>query len=199
MIVFDKQFLFINAIPLWLLYRILNYFLKPGKKKEFSLKKELFINCFFLYCLAVISVTFFPLFIGNNGVREPYISVNYLPVVNTLNNLKGIQSSNIPNFMLEFWIGNIGGNLILLLPMGVFLPILKERFKSLKAVAITGFLISLAIEVFQLLSVLIGNMGRVVDIDDLILNTIGAVVGYGIFCILSKAVKQFKQKKTQID
>ena len=70
MICYDKQFLFIITIPLWILYRVLNYVLKARKKEEFQLKHELLINGFFLYSLAVISVTFFPLFIGNDGSMQ---------------------------------------------------------------------------------------------------------------------------------
>lgn len=199
MIVFDIQFLFIIALPLWLLYRILNYFLRSRKRESFHLRKEIWMNCFFLYCLGVIGVTFFPLFIGKDRIMEPFFSVNYIPVVNTLNELKKIQSYRASDYMLKFWIRNIGGNLVLLLPMGIFLPVFKERFRSVKVLAITGFLISLAIEILQLLSVIIGNMGRAFDVDDIILNTISAVIGYGLFCIWRKFVNRFKEKETQID
>lgn len=185
MVVFERQFLFITAIPLWLLYRIINYFLRLRKKKEFQLKRELLINVFFVYCLAVAGITFFPLFIGRDGLTEPFFSVNYIPVVNTLNNLKKIQNSRIPDFMMKFWIRNIGGNLILLLPMGLFLPVLLNRFRNPKIVAIAGFSLSLIIEALQLMSAFIGNV-RTFDIDDIILNTIGICIGYGSFSLIDR-------------
>jgi len=76
MIIFEQQVLFITAIPLWLLYRIINYFIRIRKNEEFQLKRELLLNAFFLYCLAVIGLTFFPLFIGN-GMAGTYFNINY--------------------------------------------------------------------------------------------------------------------------
>ena len=181
MIVFDMQILFIIVLPLWLIYKIISYIMKAKKKKVLDLKKELLINGFFIYCLTVVGITFFPLFIGNDGLPGSFISINYIPVLRTLNELKEIQSSSISNFMLKFWIRNIGGNLVLLMPLGILLPILWNKFRGLKVMIITGLSISFMIEALQLLSVLIGNRGRAFDVDDLILNTIGAGIGYGLY------------------
>lgn len=63
-------------------------------------------------------------------------------------------------------------NVILFLPLGVFLPMLYDRFKSAKNVAIYGFFMSLTIEVLQLFNMCI------TDVNDLITNTLGAVLGY---------------------
>lgn len=50
-----------------------------------------------------------------------------------------------------------------------------------------GFLISLFIESIQL------TLDRSSDIDDLILNTLGAIIGYGIFrCIPGATAERFK-------
>jgi len=92
--------------------------------------------------------------------------------------------------MLKFWIRNIGGNLVLLLPMGLFLPIFWDRFRKIKTIALAGFSISLTIEILQLLSAFIGN-ARTFDIDDIILNTTGAVIGYGVFCLINKKIANF--------
>lgn len=191
MIIFGQEFLFITAIPLWLLYRIINYFLGIRKNEEFQLKRELLLNVFFVYCLAVIGITFFPLFIGN-GTAGTYLSINYIPVMSTLNAIKKIQDSRISDYMLNFWIRNIGGNLALLIPMGLFLPIFRDRFRNIKTMALAGFSISITIEILQLLSAFIGNT-RTFDIDDIILNTAGAIIGYGIFCLIRKKIANFLQ------
>ncbi len=68
----------------------------------------------------------------------------------------------------------IGGNLALLMPLGALLPVLFSRLRGpLRIFAAVG-LISLAIEIAQ------GTMiaGRAFDTDDVILNTIGAVLAY---------------------
>lgn len=68
----------------------------------------------------------------------------------------------------------IGGNVVLLMPLGVLLPVLSERFRGpLRILVVVGF-VSLCIETVQ------GTMiaGRAFDADDVILNTIGAVLAY---------------------
>ena len=52
---------------------------------------------------------------------------------------------------------------------------------SFKKTALTGFLISLAIEIIQLPFAV-----RASDIDDLILNTLGVMAGYGIYALVKK-------------
>lgn len=77
------------------------------------------------------------------------------------------------DYYIRYAIKNIGGNLLLFVPLGCFLPIL---FKSLRNYLLFLLLIVLSvclIEVIQLVS-LLGSM----DVDDLILNTIGATAGY---------------------
>ena len=68
----------------------------------------------------------------------------------------------------------IGGNVVLLMPLGVLLPVLSERFRGpLRIFFVVGF-VSFCIETVQ------GTMiaGRAFDTDDVILNTIGAVLAY---------------------
>jgi hypothetical protein len=68
----------------------------------------------------------------------------------------------------------IGGNIVLLAPLGVLLPVLSNRFRGPLRVFLAVGLVSLCIEVVQ------GTMiaGRAFDADDVILNTLGAVVAY---------------------
>ncbi|MDY4079883.1 MAG: VanZ family protein [Clostridium sp.] len=88
-------------------------------------------------------------------------------------------------FMVKFWIINILGNIILLAPLAFIMPVISKKFRSLKSVVILCFCTSLFIEFLQFLSLFIGNL-RSVDIDDVILNTLGAFIGFGIFKILSR-------------
>lgn len=71
-------------------------------------------------------------------------------------------------------------NVILFLPLGVFLPLLWEKGRSGKAVLLAGFGLSLCIELLQLFN------SRATDVNDLITNTLGALLGYGGFLLLSK-------------
>ncbi|WP_270171030.1 VanZ family protein [Paenibacillus sp. SYP-B4298] len=68
---------------------------------------------------------------------------------------------------------NIGGNLLLLLPLGALLPLASWR----QAIA-TGAALSLAIETLQLLMTKVGWGMRTFDVDDVLLNTLGCFIGY---------------------
>lgn len=68
----------------------------------------------------------------------------------------------------------LGGNLALLAPLGVLLPIVRVRLRGPIRLALVGGMFSLAIETVQGVFV----MGRAFDIDDVILNVAGVVLAY---------------------
>jgi glycopeptide antibiotics resistance protein len=68
----------------------------------------------------------------------------------------------------------IGGNLALLMPLGVLLPTIFTRLRGPLRLALVGALVSLLIETAQGLLV----PGRAFDVDDVILNTAGVVLAY---------------------
>lgn len=76
-------------------------------------------------------------------------------------------------------------NVLLFVPFGFFLPLLWERFDSWGRALLSGAGMSLAIEVAQLFC------WRATDIDDLIMNTLGALIGFAIFRGLRKTAPRF--------
>lgn len=77
---------------------------------------------------------------------------------------------------------NIGGNILAFVPFGYFMPSLSvHRLKFLNVLLMT-FELSFIIELIQLLSK-VGSF----DVDDLILNTLGGIMGYILFIILKAA------------
>jgi glycopeptide antibiotics resistance protein len=78
------------------------------------------------------------------------------------------------------------GNVLAFAPLGVFLPLIWPRFRSLLAVVGAGLAISLALETVQLgLSLLVGAPYRVADVDDIIINVLGVALGYGLYRLIS--------------
>lgn len=69
------------------------------------------------------------------------------------------------------------GNIIMFMPIGFFPALLWRGWKWWKALLL-GFGTSVSIEFIQFF------IGRSTDIDDIILNTIGALTGFWIFCLL---------------
>ena len=85
-------------------------------------------------------------------------------------------------------------NIVLFVPMGLFLPLLYKKYNKFKTVVITGILFSVSIELVQMF-----NWGAS-DINDVMTNTMGACLGYLIYSIISKILpdkldRQLKSKK----
>jgi len=74
---------------------------------------------------------------------------------------------------------NIIGNLLLFIPLGILLPCLSPRYKNIFRAVAFGAVTSLLIECSQLFT-----LYRVTDIDDLIVNVIGTLVGYLLYWVL---------------
>lgn len=84
-------------------------------------------------------------------------------------------------------------NVIMMMPFGFFLPIIKKR--GLINTAAWTFIFSLSIETTQLLYVWSGgNISRIFDVTDLITNTIGGILGYLIYLIFKPLIDWFLRK-----
>ncbi|USB33939.1 VanZ family protein [Paenibacillus sp. YPG26] len=79
---------------------------------------------------------------------------------------------------------NFMGNIVIFIPFGMLLPLVFRRMSNpLSRVLLLSFTFSLGLETAQLI-LAIGTF----DVDDLILNTFGGVLGYGVFLLGSKRV-----------
>ena len=76
---------------------------------------------------------------------------------------------------------NLGGNVIMFIPLGFLLPRVFPHLTSLPRVLLVTAVLVTAVEITQLFT-LVGSC----DIDDLILNIIGSAIGYGFHLIAKK-------------
>ncbi|MFV8828584.1 VanZ family protein [Alkalihalobacterium sp. APHAB7] len=85
-------------------------------------------------------------------------------------------------------------NVLLLFPLGVYLSFYK--FGSIKRAALIILIVSLALETLQLVFSYFGLIfSRSFNVDDLILNTVGGVLGYFVFDQLKKLYSRTFSKK----
>jgi glycopeptide antibiotics resistance protein len=82
------------------------------------------------------------------------------------------------------------GNFIMLLPIGIYFPVLYRSLRRFIPVVFAAFAVSLTIELLQL-----ATKYRSADVDDLLLNTAGAVVGFMIYKIVIGASRNPSQIK----
>ena len=83
---------------------------------------------------------------------------------------------------------NLGGNVLMFVPLGFFLPTLWKSFRKWWKTWIATLLIMLTVELVQLFT-LRGSF----DVDDLILNLLGAAVGYVVYRWMNPAKKKKKK------
>jgi glycopeptide antibiotics resistance protein len=74
---------------------------------------------------------------------------------------------------------NIVGNIVVFVPLGVLLPRIHGRFRSWQSTLVAALGVSALIEVLQSV-----GAQRVTDVDDLLLNALGALLGYGCYALL---------------
>ncbi len=84
---------------------------------------------------------------------------------------------------------NILGNIFIFVPLGFFEPIASKK-RSFLGTVVDGFLLSLIVEIFQLIS----KVGRF-DVDDLMLNTLGVVIGYIVFLVCNAIRRKYGAKR----
>ena len=80
------------------------------------------------------------------------------------------------------------GNFVMLLPLGIYLPLLYKRLRGFFPVLLVSLLVSIFIEFLQLIT-----RYRSVDIDDVLLNTVGACIGYLIYRVVKIIVAPKRQ------
>ncbi len=161
--------IFIFTVPIYLLFVWIQC------KKNVSARKQLIGLVFYIYIWKVIDLTLFPLPVQKESIEfmqkiDPMIKHNWIPFYDTYLTIREAE------FKSAFYI--IGGNIALLIPFGFLYSFLVE-VKSIKKIGICSFLVSLSIEASQyLISLVLGFTYRSADINDLMLNTLGGIVGY---------------------
>ena len=122
-----------------------------GCASNFDLRKSVLYCLFCLYLSAVFSLVGIP----NVTYCRPELNLNLVPFAGMIGDIK--------NSIL---------NVILFVPLGLFLPLLWRKYRRLRPGAIFAFGLSLAIELMQILTF------RATDVNDLITNTVGYLVGF---------------------
>ena len=172
----EKRLLFLG-MSFFILYAWI--FFETIRRKQNSLFAILTQSSFFLYIFMVLSLTgYFILF------RE--ISVNnwYENMIMRIEREDHVNLELLKMFRIyEFSNKQIMGNLVMLFPLGIYIPLLYPRLSGFFAVVFISLLFSLLIESFQLVT-----RFRSADVDDVLLNTLGACVGFLVFIIVKKGV-----------
>jgi len=147
---------------------IIIYFWKFYKKWKEKGKDILLINTLmYIYLSFVLYFTLMPIITSLPFIfNHPYDSMNLIPFIDVLNGRGD-------------FIRQVGLNVIMTIPFGFLMPLVKKENDKLLKVVFYTFLLSLSIELLQPLI----NGVRSADITDLITNVTGGIIGYIMYLI----------------
>lgn len=80
---------------------------------------------------------------------------------------------------------NLAGNILIFVPYGFFIPMATRRHGFIKTIFLS-MVLSLAVETAQLITK-VGSF----DVDDILLNTIGGVLGYIVFQVCNHVRRKY--------
>lgn len=150
----------IISVLIFILFRIV-YF--KVTKKKFVFYKEVLLILFLIYLICLFYVVTFE--------DVEWSTSNYVP----------FKEITRYRFGSKLFIKNVIGNIIMFAPFGFFI----RYFFNIKDKKIMFLIIALTSTGIELLQ---SDIGRVFDIDDIILNVIGGMVGF-LICDLFKDIK----------
>jgi len=164
--------IFSIMLPVWVVLRLI---INAYKKQSALNQRELLLSVFYVYITCILIATVVPIPMTRH--QNPQVNhINPIPIVQTYKEFKAtFLRGNIS--MKIHTLENVLGNVVLFFPLGVILPLLSPKLRSLPGVLLAAILFSFSIELTQYISRHFGNY-RSVDIDDIILNTLGAVLGF---------------------
>ncbi len=197
----------IQALPVILLVCIIYWFIRRacqkkkygGEFKKFRKKaglNEVIRLILVAWALECVCCTLLPTGFFYNVWARNYEDIRFFgPAPNwfvftlpdQLNTIQHMPRETIKQGMLRSLIFDYILNVLMFIPLGFTLPFLWKRANMLKVVLI-GFLCTMFIEFVQ------GFMYRSSTIDDVVCNTLGALLGYLLYLIIKKLFPKFAAK-----
>ncbi len=192
----------VQMLPMCLLALVVFLIVRParlGRLKAHGLvsgaPREIVLCLFVLFCAGLAALTLFPanFWSGTGFLQNPLSyyptweqtmsSLAYLP-----NMLTPFQEIRRALDHMSYWgLFMLLGNIIMFMPIGFFPALLWQKWRWWKSL-LTGFCTSAAIEFIQFF------IGRSTDIDDVILNTAGALAGFWVFWLLRAIAPNVMEK-----
>ena len=118
-----------------------------------------------VYVAGVVANTVFPIYLDKPGPGAPW-KVYLVPFA-------------------HYEVGDAVMNILVFVPVGILVPLLMARASWWRVVAVAAAF-SLVIELAQLVTGHFLGGGHVADVNDLLFNVVGGVLGFGLFSALSR-------------
>ncbi|MDD4569569.1 MAG: VanZ family protein [Tepidanaerobacteraceae bacterium] len=160
-------------------------FIKHGKK---NILRRIIYYSFIYYMINVIQLTTGGIFIPPREELR-IVTYNFIPFRFVFDWIQKYSSTGFSWFFRRAVILTVY-NFIMLFPLGIYLPLLFG-VSDIKKVTLYLFLTTLAIETYQVIFSYFGLvMMRTFNVDDLILNTLGGIMGYYVYEALIPRIRR---------
>jgi len=118
-----------------------------------------------VYAAGLIANTLLPIYVGGVAYPAPWrLFVNLTPLANTER-------------------ADMAKNVVLFAPLGLLIP-LVTRLRAALPVVLSGLLVSVAMELLQLLNAVKWHGGHIADVNDVLSDTLGVILGYAVYRLL---------------
>lgn len=163
----------LTILPVWIYQVIMLFF-----KKKSTISHYLWTFVMMIYIFLVFSVT------EIGSIWEMISKGGLIATLQQANiSLIPFQSDGIFTYVM---------NIIMLMPLGFLLPYIWKNFRNPIKVALTGLVFSMLIEFSQL------PTNRLVDIDDLMMNVLGAIFGFVVWKLIGRHFFNRKEEKRTV-
>ncbi len=173
--------IFISVI--WIFMRACVWF----ANRQVKMGREAKLMLVYICLIVVARFTFFPFSKVEGQIQPLVFDVSRLFPLR-INLIPFIYLLDYPKFSEALL--NLIGNTAMFIPLGIIWPAVFRGLDTHKKVIAAGFGVSLFIEILQL-----PFYDRVSDIDDLILNSLGFMIGYGIYLFTKLITKNIKNRR----
>ncbi len=169
---YDIQLLYLIILVVWVVSRLFRA-IQYGKPDFW---REVLLWGLVLFVAILLYTTFEPFTVLL--VRENQ-RANFVPLQGIL---KMIENASIfdDEVTQRIVFINLAGNILIFAPFGMLIPLLEKRLNRGWLVILLGLSFSLLIELAQTFLI-----ARVFDVDDLILNASGTLIGFLVYALLN--------------
>ena len=165
-----------KSILTLLVSAILYFIIFAFNLRNKTFKEIIICTLMYIYGIFVVHITIFPIPLDSIGAE-------ILRISSSDNYINLIPFNGLFEYDKYSFIRQVVGNIVMFIPLGLLLPLLAQKYRNIKVIIKYSLFTSLLIEIAQLIISIIVIKGafRVFDIDDLIMNVLGGIIGYVLY------------------
>ncbi|MEG0327812.1 MAG: VanZ family protein [Erysipelothrix sp.] len=168
------------------IYIIVYIFIYVRYMKNMNFKQIFWFTSFVIYLFLVIDITIFPIPTSIERIQYNFIIRDGNSVLDSINLIPNLSLNNIlsRNFFL---------NMVMFAPFGFLINVNFIKSSRFKKTFLWSLMFTLSIELTQLILLYFTGTFKTVDIDDIVSNILGSLIGLLVFSIIFNQVNRARK------